>query len=104
MVGVFGGVGVDALLVVVEEFELELAGSTRLGTMPEVDEVGDEGVVLGLEDDDDEGSTALVEVLALGILIVVVGFVAGAGCLAVEVLVGRGGAWSGTKSTVASPV
>ena len=41
-----------------------------LGTVPEVDGLGDDGVVLGLEElfDDvvDEGSLALAEVLAFG--------------------------------------
>ena len=44
-----------------------------LGAMPEVDGLGDEGVVLGLEEVleevVDDGNRALVEVLALGGLI-----------------------------------
>ncbi len=48
-----------------------------LGTVPEVDGLGDDGVVLGLEElfDDvvDEGSLALAEVLALGGLAVIAG-------------------------------
>ena len=51
-----------------------------LGAVPEVDGLGDEGVVLGLEevleDVAEEGSLALVEVLALGGLAVT-----GAGCI-----------------------
>ena len=37
-----------------------------LGAVPEVDGLGDEGIVLGLEDVAEEGSLALAEVLALG--------------------------------------
>jgi hypothetical protein len=48
-----------------------------LGTVPEVDGLGDDGVVLGLEEvfDEvvDEGSLALAEVLALGGLTVTAG-------------------------------
>ncbi len=48
-----------------------------LGAVPEVDGLGDEGVVLGLEevleDVAEEGSLALAEVLALGGLAVTVG-------------------------------
>ena len=48
-----------------------------LGTVPEVDGLGDEGVVLGLdevlEDVAEEGSLALAEVLALGGLTVTAG-------------------------------
>ena len=50
-----------------------------LGAVPEVDGLGDDGVVLGLEevleDVAEEGSLALAEVLALGGLAVIV-----AGC------------------------
>ncbi len=50
-----------------------------LGAVPEVDSLGDEGIVLGLEevleDVVEEGSLALAEVLALGGLAVTV-----AGC------------------------
>ncbi len=46
-----------------------------LGAVPEVDGLGDEGVVLGLEelleDVAEEGSLALAEVLALGGLVVI---------------------------------
>jgi len=48
-----------------------------LGTVPEVDGLGDEGVVLGLdevlEDVADDGSLALAEVLAFGCLAVSTG-------------------------------
>ena len=48
-----------------------------LGAVPEVDGLGDEGVVLGLEevleDVAEEGSLALAEVLALGGLTVMAG-------------------------------
>ncbi len=54
-----------------------------LGSVPEVDGLGDEGVVLGLEevleDVAEEGSLALAEVLALGGLAVTVGGCTG-GC------------------------
>jgi hypothetical protein len=57
--------GVDAVAVL----EVYLA----LGAVPEVDGLGDEGVVLGLEEVleevVDDGNRALVEVLALGGLI-----------------------------------
>ena len=50
-----------------------------LGAVPEVDGLGDEGVVLGLEEVFDEvvedGSLALAEVLALGGLILTTGAV-----------------------------
>ena len=56
--------GVDAVAVL----EVYLA----LGAVPEVDGLGDEGVVLGLEEVleevVDDGNRALVEVLALGSL------------------------------------
>ncbi len=48
-----------------------------LGTVPEVDGLGDEGVVIGLEEVFDEvvddGSLALAEVLAFGRLAVIAG-------------------------------
>ena len=54
-----------------------------LGTVPKVDGLGDDGVVLGLEGllDDvvDEGSLALAEVLAFGGLTVTAGGCTGAG-------------------------
>jgi hypothetical protein len=54
-----------------------------LGTVPEVDGLGDNGVVLGLEEvfDDvvDEGSLALAEVLAFGGLAVIAGGCIGGG-------------------------
>ncbi len=56
-----------------------------LGMAPEVVAVGDDGVVLGLEDwaddVDDEGSIALAEVLALGGLTAAEGAGGGAGVL-----------------------
>jgi hypothetical protein len=76
------------LLGVVEDPELEPASSTFLGTVPEVDAIGEEGVMLGLEDDDDEGSVALANVLAFGILIFTAGLAVGS--LAAEVPGGRG--------------
>ena len=61
--------GVDAVSVL----EVYLA----FGALPEVDGLGDEGVVLGLEEVFDEvvedGSLALAEVLALGGLILTTG-------------------------------
>ena len=61
--------GVEAVSVL----EVYLA----LGAVPEVDGLGDEGVVLGLEEVFDEvvedGSLALAEVLALGGLILTTG-------------------------------
>ncbi len=83
--------GVDAVLVL----EVYLA----LGAVPEVDGLGDEGIVLGLEevleDVVEDGSLALAEVLALGGLITTAAgcTVAGAGGCAggrVTVLVGAG--------------
>ncbi len=54
-----------------------------LGPMPEVDGLGDEGVVLGLEeaveDVAEDGSLALAEVLALGGLAVTVAGCTGGG-------------------------
>ncbi len=54
-----------------------------LGTVPEVDGLGDDGVVLGLEEvfDEvmDEGSLALTEVLAFGGLAVIAGGCTGGG-------------------------
>ena len=54
-----------------------------LGAVPEVDSLGDEGVVLGLEevleDVAEEGSLALAEVLALGGLAVTVAGCTGGG-------------------------
>ncbi len=54
-----------------------------LGTVPEVDGLGDDGVVLGLEEvfDEvvDEGNLALAEVLALGGLTVMAGGCTGVG-------------------------
>ncbi len=68
-----GGVGAVSVL------EVYLA----LGLVPEVDSLGDEGVVLGLEELLEyvakEGSLALAEVLALGGLAVIAGGCTG-GC------------------------
>ncbi len=54
-----------------------------LGAVPEVDGLGDEGIVLGLEevleDVADEGSLALAEVLALGGLAVTAASCTGGG-------------------------
>ncbi len=54
-----------------------------LGTVPEVDGLGDEGVVLGLDElfDEvvDEGSLALAEVLAFGGLAAITGGCTGGG-------------------------
>ncbi len=54
-----------------------------LGTVPEVDGLGDEGVVLGLdevlEDVVEEGSLALAEVLAFACLVVRTGGCTGGG-------------------------
>ncbi len=63
-----------------------------LGTVPEVDSLGDEGVVLGLdevlEDVVEEGSLALAEVLAFGSLAAIAGGCtggsAGGGAMALE--------------------
>ncbi len=68
-----GGVGAVSVL------EVYLA----LGLVPEVDGLGDEGIVLGLEevleDVAEEGSLALAEVLALGGLALIAGGCTG-GC------------------------
>ncbi len=57
------------LLGVFEDPEVDPAGIV-LGTTPEVEAVGDEGVVLGYDDDEEEeGRAALAEVLAFGTLI-----------------------------------
>ncbi len=70
-----------------------------LGAVPEVDGLGDEGVVLGLEevfeDVVEDGSLALAEVLALaGLAMTAAGFIVGGagGCAGgrVTVLVGAG--------------
>jgi hypothetical protein len=54
-----------------------------LGTVPEVDGLGDDGVVLGLdellEEVVDDGSLALAEVLAFGCLVVSTGGCTGGG-------------------------
>ncbi len=78
--GIGGGVGdqlgvVDELGVVMVVFVFGIA--------PEVEAVGDKGVVLGLDefsdDVDEEGRAALAEVLALGALTVIEGASGGAG-------------------------
>jgi hypothetical protein len=65
-----------------------------LGAVPEVDGLGEDGVVLGLEEvfDEvvDEGSLARAEVLALGGLIVGAGTGAGVGVLAAGLVAGVG--------------
>jgi len=66
-----------------------------LGTVPEVEGLGDDGVVLGLDEEVvDEGSLALAEVLALGGLAVMAGGCIGGGAggraTALEVVLGAG--------------
>jgi len=66
-----------------------------LGTVPEVEGLGDDGVVLGLDEEVvDEGSLALAEVLALGGLAVMAGGCTGGGAggraTALEVALGAG--------------
>ena len=66
-----------------------------LGTVPEVEGLGDDGVVLGLDEEVvDEGSLALAEVLALGGLAVMAGGCIGAGAggraTALEMMLGTG--------------
>ncbi len=66
-----------------------------LGAVPEVDGLGDEGVVLGpeevLDDVAEEGSLALAEVLALGgLAVTVAGCIGGCAEGGVIVLVGAG--------------
>ncbi len=103
LIGVSGGACMDALLVVVEDPELELAGRPCLGSVPEVEAVGEEGVVLGFDEfaevDVDDSRAALAEVLALGGLIVVGGAGGGAGVpvggLCTEVLTLTGGVYWG---------
>jgi hypothetical protein len=72
-------VGEGDLLGVAEDPEVDL-GCSALGAVPKVEAVGEEGIVLGFdEDEDEEGRTALVEVLALGIFTFALGVVAVAG-------------------------
>ncbi len=61
------GVGEGDLLRVAKDPEVGLA-VVAFGMVPEVEAVGDEGVVLGFDDNDNdkEGRAALAEVLALG--------------------------------------
>jgi len=66
-----------------------------LGTVPEVEGLGDDGVMLGLDEEVvDEGSLALAEVLALGCLAVMAGGCIGGGAggraTALEVVLGAG--------------
>ena len=66
-----------------------------LGTVPEVEGLGDDGVVLGLDEEVvDEGSLALAEVLALGGLALMAedctGGGAGGRATALEVALGAG--------------
>jgi hypothetical protein len=82
-IGIFGGACTAALLVVGEDPEPELVERPCLGTVPEVEAIGEEGVVLGFdefaEEDDDEGRAALAEVLALGGMIIIGGACGGVG-------------------------
>jgi hypothetical protein len=50
LIGVLGGACTAALLVVVEDPEPELVECPCLGTVPEVEAVGEEGVVLGFDE------------------------------------------------------
>jgi hypothetical protein len=60
-------VGEGDLLGVADDPDVDLVGAT-FGAVPNVEAVGEEGVILGInEDEDEDGSTALVEVMALGI-------------------------------------
>ncbi len=70
------GVGEGNLLRVAEDPEEDPAG-TALGTAPEVEAVGEEGVVLGFDEDEyEERRAALAEVFAFGIFTFAVGTVA----------------------------
>jgi hypothetical protein len=68
-----------------------------LGTVPEVDGLGDDGVVLGLEEvfDEviDEGNLALAEVLAFGGLTVTAGGWAGGWAIVLGVALGACKLW-----------
>jgi hypothetical protein len=99
------GVGKRELLKVAEDPEVDPVGIV-LGTAPEVKAVGEEGVMLGLdEDEDDDSWAALAEVLAFGIFIFGKGAAAVViGGLAEVVLVRKGCAWSGMNSAVLSAV
>jgi hypothetical protein len=78
--GTGGGNGVR--LGVADELDVVMVVFV-FGIAPEVEAVGDDGVVLGFDeladDVDEEGRAALAEVLALGVLIVVEGVGGGAG-------------------------
>jgi hypothetical protein len=72
-VGAGVAVGEGNSLRVADDPEVYLAGMV-FGTVPKVDAVGEEGVILGIDEDEDEdGSAALAEVLAFGILILASG-------------------------------
>jgi hypothetical protein len=91
------GVGEGDLLGVTENPEVDLAVFV-LGTAPEVEAVGEEGVMLGFDDDKEEGKAALAEVLALSTFILGEGAAGGAGRLAGGLtelaLVCKGCTWS----------
>ncbi len=84
-----------------DEFDVVVVAFV-FGIVPEVEAVGDDGAVLGLdelaEDVDDEGRVALAEVLTFGALIVREGIGGGAGGavggLAEGALALTGSAWS----------
>jgi hypothetical protein len=99
------GVGDGDLFRVADDPEVDLAGII-LRTAPEVEAVGEEGVVLGFdEDEDDECRATLAEVLAFGVFVFGEGGAAVAiGGLAEVVLVCKGCAWSGMNSAVPSAV
>jgi hypothetical protein len=62
-------IGEGDLLRVAEEPDFDLV-CTILGTVPDVEAVGEEGVMLGAEEDEDEdGRAALAEVLGFGTFI-----------------------------------
>jgi hypothetical protein len=72
-------VGEGDLLGVAEDPEVGLA-VVVFGMAPEVEAIGDEGVMLGFDDDDDdEGKAALAEVLGFGTLTSGEGVAGGAG-------------------------
>ncbi len=98
--GVGEGEGVGDLLEAVSVLEPVDVGAVSvlekclvLGMAPEVDGLGDDGVVLGLDEVAEEGSLARAEVLAFGGFIEGAGIGAGAGVgFAVVVLLAGGGA------------
>ncbi len=95
-------VGVGDLLWVEDEPEVELVGADLFGIVPEVEAVGEEGGVLGVDEaEDDEGFAALVEVLAYG------HFTLGSGTVSSGLdltLSCAGGAWSRINSAMPSAV